>query len=132
PPRRRLARVQRMRVEKRSTARALARKSHDSLFGFSRLARRPARSSSLPTVRMTRRPFICLLVAMALAAWLQMSGRTRSWRASRRDARCDDGDPCTLDRCAGTTCVHERIPGGARVCELRGLVMARPRLLDAA
>ena len=26
------------------------------------------------------------------------------------DARCDDGDPCTLDRCAEGACVHEDDP----------------------
>jgi len=48
------------------------------------------------------------------------------------DARCDDGDACTLDRCLGTTCVHEAIPGSAAICDVRALVMARQRLLDEA
>jgi hypothetical protein len=48
------------------------------------------------------------------------------------ETRCDDGDACTLDRCRGTTCAHEPIPGSPAVCGVRGLVMARRRLLDAA
>jgi hypothetical protein len=48
------------------------------------------------------------------------------------DARCDDGDSCTLDRCLGTACVHEPIPGSPAVCDVRALVMARQRLVDEA
>jgi cysteine-rich repeat protein len=45
---------------------------------------------------------------------------------------CDDGDPCTLDTCAGRRCVSRRCGPGAAGCRLREAVSVLVGLADCA